>query len=199
MYKFILLALFLVPFVSQAEILPQFSVDKNGSNQTVSSGVETTVTWSRENFDTNNNFSANTFTPTVAGRYLITAQVYCSNATTDCEIKLNKNGTAIARSFIYTTSSTNTGIPNIAVVVDMNGSTDYLDVSAIAAGGTTINGNAAFSFFTGAMLPSVATSTETTFASTTIAVDNPAINIATGLLIFACFMYFTIWFFSKRK
>ncbi|HHT9135461.1 MAG TPA: hypothetical protein ACFYD2_11215, partial [Candidatus Avalokitesvara rifleensis] len=53
---------------------PSFSVHKNGVDQTgVASGVNTLITWSTEDFDTNNNFATNKFTPTVAGKYLMSA------------------------------------------------------------------------------------------------------------------------------
>jgi hypothetical protein len=49
---------------------PAFSATKS-ANQTVTSGVFTTITFDTEQFDTNNNFASNTFTPTVAGYYQI--------------------------------------------------------------------------------------------------------------------------------
>jgi hypothetical protein len=44
-----------------------FSVNKNGTAQTVTGSTETKLTWSTEVFDTNNNFAGDKFTPTVPG------------------------------------------------------------------------------------------------------------------------------------
>jgi hypothetical protein len=51
---------------------PAFNAIRVG-NQTVSASTYTKVTYTAENFDTNNCFASSTFTPNVAGYYFITA------------------------------------------------------------------------------------------------------------------------------
>ena len=51
---------------------PAFSAYQS-SAQTLSSNTATKLTFTTEEFDTNNNFASSTFTPTVAGYYLVTA------------------------------------------------------------------------------------------------------------------------------
>ncbi len=130
-----------------------FSVHKNGTNQTVTSNVETLVTWSTEDFDTNNNFDLSTerFTPTIAGKYIVTVAVRCDSATTFCQARLRKNGSGISTRYEYTAGG---GTPptTVTATVDMNGTTDYLDVMATNSGGTTINGGAEYTYFSGALI-----------------------------------------------
>jgi hypothetical protein len=49
---------------------PSFSVNKNGTNQTVATNTAVKLTWPSEAFDTNNNFASDRFTPTVMPRKL---------------------------------------------------------------------------------------------------------------------------------
>ena len=73
---------------------PAFNVWK-ASNQTISSETLTKVTFSDEEFDTNNNFASSRFTPTVAGYYQINASLDMTNAATNVEdvsVHIYKNG-----------------------------------------------------------------------------------------------------------
>lgn len=129
-----------------------FSVHKNGTNQTVTANTNTLLTWSTEEFDTNNNFASNRFTPTVKGKYLVTVSVYCINAgASGCQAMLYKNGAAYKVGIINTTGS---HIDQVTAIVDMNGTTDYLEGWAVNYVGTSIGGGATNTYFQGVILGS---------------------------------------------
>ena len=131
--------------------VPAFSVNKNGTNQTVSTGVLTKLTWPNEVFDTNNNFASDRFTPTVAGKYLISAAAFCVNASSGCSIWIRKNGSDLFAGYQGDATVSTGGIINGTAVVDMNGSTDYVEAFIITSG-TTINGPTYHTYFTGSLL-----------------------------------------------
>lgn len=127
-----------------------FRVHKNGTSQSVTASSWTKLTWSTEVFDTNNNFSGDKFTPTVAGKYLVTATIECFGVPTNgyCAPGIYKNGAI----FMYSSStgSGNTG-DSVSVVVEMNGTTDYLEAYAVS-GGTSISGSITTTSFSGALI-----------------------------------------------
>lgn len=123
---------------------PAFHVTKGGTNQTA--GTESVITWSTEDFDTNNNFASNRFTPTVAGKYLIALSTYVVNGTHQSSIF--KNTTRVAQSY---SSATNSIVP-LVVVVDMNGTTDYIEAKITAVIGTVLEGLTQHTYMSGALL-----------------------------------------------
>ena len=126
-----------------------FSVNKGGTAQTVPANATTKLTWSNEVFDTNDNFANNRFTPTVAGKYIVTASLYCNSAATWCQIYIYKNGTNISSNFDRTSVDTSV---SATIVVDMNGSTDYLEIYGRNGGSTSISGDTTLTNFSGALL-----------------------------------------------
>ncbi|WP_448044405.1 C1q-like domain-containing protein [Bradyrhizobium liaoningense] len=128
-----------------------FSVHKNGTNQTVTTSSWVPLSWSTEAFDTNNNFDTGTgrFTPTVAGKYLVTAQVQCSGATTLCAAAVYKNGSVASENVIPAVGSQEA---QAVVLLEMNGSTDYVEAYAHNGGGTVIIGAAANTNFQGFLI-----------------------------------------------
>jgi len=130
-----------------------FSVHRNGVNQTVTNGGWTTLDWTTEAFDTNDNFDLSTdrFTPTVPGKYLVTVNFHCTDSTTQCNAVINKNGSQIVGA--YETGAA--GMPRATGLIDMNGITDYLTVSVYQGGGTTIEGNSIYTYFQGALINAV--------------------------------------------
>lgn len=127
---------------------PMFRAHKNGTNQTVTAGATTQLTWGTESFDTNSNFASNRFTPTVAGKYVVTTSMLCSNCTAGFELYLYKNGASYAAVF----SEDKDFLFPLTAIVDMNGTTDYLDVRVKPYGGTTIDGDEAVTYFAGSLL-----------------------------------------------
>ena len=124
------------------------------SNQTISSSINTTVTFSSEDYDVNNTFDPSTgiFTPPQAGYYVIKASVNWSNTNTtsgERRVRLCKNGTS---SVVYQNSEDGSGsmhssihtviysdgMDNYRVVVWQNsGSSHDINGSPIAESATT--------------------------------------------------------------
>ena len=128
------------------------SVNKGGTNQTVTLGAATLITWSTEVIDTNNNFGSNWFTPTVAGKYLVTGTVRCGSATGYCIPILSKSGATIAEGTAVSAAGVVAG--TFSMVVDMNGSSDYLEVYVYNSGSTTVEGASVWTYFSGTLIAS---------------------------------------------
>ncbi len=130
---------------------PSFSVNKGGTSQTVPGGNTTLLTWSTEVFDTNNNFASNRFTPTVAGKYIFNLNVRCNG--TGCYAHIYQNGIQVSQTGTGTGGS-DTEIVSTSILLDMNGTTDYVEAYGYNTS-TTISGNASQTFFTGALIAPV--------------------------------------------
>jgi hypothetical protein len=133
--------------------VPAFSVHRNGVSQTVSNTAYSLITWTTESFDTTNNFSANRFTPNVSGRYMFVLNAYCIDSTVQCAPGIYKNGSLIAQN-----NSTSIGasyaVGNLITIVDMNGTTDYVEAYVFNQGGTNLGGDGYVTFFQGSLLAS---------------------------------------------
>ncbi len=134
--------------VTTATTGPSFSVHKNSSDQTVTAGIDTLLTWATEEYDTNNNFNLGTgrFQPTVPGKYVIYLQVRTTNGSS-AVASIYKNGSLYKLGIVSSAL-----IANVTAVVDMNGSTDYVDAYVTNTGGTTISGNITQTYFSGIMV-----------------------------------------------
>ena len=100
------------------------------TNQSVTGSTTTKVIFNSEVFDTNNNYDPSTnyrFTPTVAGYYQVNAFICWGGfASTQGNIFLYKNGSTYSSTF---TPGSGYGYNNmISVIMDLNGSTDYVEV-----------------------------------------------------------------------
>ncbi len=114
--------------------LPAFSVYKNATQTGVATLTSTKVAWQVEVFDSNSNFASDRFTPTVAGKYLLTASLLW-NATDmedgkDLVLYIYKNGAAAKDAFVQSKGAGKFNGQSITVVLDANGSTDYFEVYA---------------------------------------------------------------------
>ena len=109
--------------------------------QSLTTGVATKVTLGTEDFDTNSNFSASRFTPTVAGYYQIDFSTSIVGSTiTNAYAAIYKNGTQSYRGGQYVGPSITVLGASGAFLISMNGTTDYLELYAYAVGtGLTIN------------------------------------------------------------
>jgi len=88
-----------------------------------------------EVYDTNNNFANSRFTPTVAGYYQISGFVNTTAASLTAYI--SKNGSNIAGNVVAGTTYQAT----VSTVLFLNGSTDYIELLAAHAQGTTVSVN----------------------------------------------------------
>lgn len=111
------------------------------SGQSVSDNTETSITFGSgsESFDDYgwHSTSSNTdrITPNVAGRYRVVAQLVFAFSTTitRCAVSVSKNGSIIDSSGNHKPNSTNSVATMGGIVetfVDLNGTTDYISMSA---------------------------------------------------------------------
>ena len=136
-----------------ATVVPSFSVNKGGTNQTgLANNSTTKLTWSNVRFDTTNSFASNKYTPSIPGKYFITLSIRCTNAVNTCAPVIFKNGAGIGENATAASSTPDMGATT-NVIVDMNGTTDYLE-AYVYAGGTSngIYGNALDTRFEGFLI-----------------------------------------------
>ena len=112
---------------------PAFRAYGSGTTS-LPNNVSTKVNLATEYFDTNNNFSSSRFTPSVAGYYQVNAAVYVSTAPSFLQAIIYKNGSS-ASSGSHCNQPTFSS--NSSDLIYMNGTTDYLELYAIQASGTT--------------------------------------------------------------
>ncbi len=136
-----------------------FSVHKNGTDQTgITNSTPVKATFSTKDFDVGTYFdtSASRYTPLVAGKYLFTAQTFFTGGVVDQQsfnCMIYKNGSSVKQG-AQQASGTSAATPTCAVILDMNGTTDYVEVFAegFGAGDKTLNGVAANTWFMGSLL-----------------------------------------------
>ena len=140
---------------------PAFSVYASAT-QSIADNSATKLAFNTEIFDTNSNFDSTTnyrFTPTVAGYYQINAQVQSGGSSTTevwfCNIHLN--GThVLSGSNGQTKFATVGACSNVAGLVYMNGSSDYVEAYVYQRSGggalSTQAGSQATSNFSGVLI-----------------------------------------------
>jgi hypothetical protein len=106
-----------------------------GTNQTIAATTYTKGNFDTEVFDTDSCYDTTNkrFTPNKAGKYFVNATTDI-NATGTTEVRLYKNGSVVA-SFFYKSQGAEE-ITNGGYLVDMNGTTDYLEVFIYVTAGT---------------------------------------------------------------
>ncbi len=123
--------------------IPSVSATKSADQTGLTSATFTKVTFDTEQWDTNNNFASSTFTPTVAGKYLVTAILYLQPETTtlvgDQLIAVYKNGSAYQYGALEAPASSNQAPVSLSSQISMNGSTDTIEIYAYS---TTTSGTA---------------------------------------------------------
>jgi len=117
---------------------PAFHVSLSAIQQTTDLAT-TKVQFDTESFDTDNCFDNSTnyrFTPTVAGKYFIYTSLSCRSDSTNQLVNLRtyiyKNGSELIKS-IGTDFRTNNGYQTLnytGAMIEMNGSTDYIEFFA---------------------------------------------------------------------
>jgi hypothetical protein len=114
-----------------ATTVPAFAVRKS-ANQTIAASTVTQLTLPTEDFDTNNNFTANQFTPSVPGYYMVGFSVACDGLSSNqaCGGYIRKNGYAIAGTLNRANGNLQVSSAGTRVVW-MNGTTDTLDLAAL--------------------------------------------------------------------
>tara|TARA_R110000796_G_scaffold4416_1_gene17105 strand:- start:288 stop:827 length:540 start_codon:yes stop_codon:yes gene_type:complete len=123
---------------------PAFNV-KLSSNQDVSSDTTTVVAFNSEQVDTDNAFNTTTyrFIPQTAGKYFIAFTIYALTVSAgnanlqSITANIRKNGsneTQVVQD--YNSSFIRQGCATTTSVIDMNGSTDYIDFTASSKAGS---------------------------------------------------------------
>jgi len=127
--------------------MPAFSAYQS-SSQTLATGTLTKILLQTEEFDTNNNFTNSTFTPTVAGYYQVTASIRIVSASTTIRTYIFKNGSA------YKLGSDVSAAFNAmaGTLVYCNGSTDYVEFYALFAVGQNASAASAETWFNGCLV-----------------------------------------------
>lgn len=118
------------------------SVNKGGTNQAIATGTWTKVTWSTEDFDTDNLFASDRFTPTQEGYYLIEYHVQWQSSVDQKRHFISvydKNGATIKSSSFLSSSTDAYQDNHLAVIVYADGSTDYFEFYARQDTGGTVN------------------------------------------------------------
>lgn len=141
---------------------PAFRAYASGSGNTAfSNNTYVKVTLDGETFDTNSNFDSATnyrFTPTVAGYYLINAQIasnWNTSQFTHYEAVIYKNGSLYSAATQNEASAAAVyGWIAINDIVYLNGSTDYVELYVNASGGSnpTYSKNSAYTFMSGVLV-----------------------------------------------
>ena len=137
-----------------ASAAPAFSATSSaGTAMTNATYVK--VTFDTERFDTNSNFASSRFTPTVAGYYQVnTHLVYLCSTVTQIVLAFYKNG-VVDTYTNFLPYVANASSINCSYIVQMNGSTDYLEVFFYIAGTGSLSAQGgAQTIFNGAMIRS---------------------------------------------
>ena len=118
---------------------PCFSAYRASTTQSISSSTYTKVQFQMKEYDKTSDYDNVTnfrFQPKKAGKYLLTTTItFVSNATTRCIIFFNKNGVNSKKCGDITTPSTSSGVAiNGSALIELNGTTDYVEVYAYCVG-----------------------------------------------------------------
>ena len=121
---------------------------------TLSASTWTKIPFSSEVFDTNNNYDPTTnyrFTPTVAGYYYFTIQVFMSVNANRGAVSIYKNGSSSIEKYDLGSAAGGGITFSVTGLIYLNGSSDYVEAYAYQEGtGTTaINTSGSLTVFSG--------------------------------------------------
>ena len=106
------------------------------SNQSIPDATWTKISGYTEIFDSNSAFTSDKFTPQTAGKYFVYGGVFC--AADHLYAGIYKNGSVYANTRASTDSNNDQGCLMNAVV-DMNGSSDYVELFCFQQAGSSVN------------------------------------------------------------
>ncbi|TKW61292.1 MAG: hypothetical protein DI628_01285 [Blastochloris viridis] len=139
-----------ISLASMAGSQVAFSVNRNGTDQTLTANTTANIDWTTKAFDTTNSFNLTNdrFTPTVAGKYVFSLNAYCNPSSSYCTTAILKNGFTQNMGHGYGTNQ----MAPVTAILDMNGTTDYVTAQVTAGAGTVMSGQVYHSWFQGALL-----------------------------------------------
>jgi hypothetical protein len=119
-----------------------FKVRKVSSEQTITTGVETKVTFDTEDLDTNQDFDLTNdkYEPSYSGKFLLHASVEFKDPAdgTSLSVRIEKNGSTKAHTSIQA-AGTGKQILNVTAIVDANGTSHYFEVFVSHDKGSDLN------------------------------------------------------------
>jgi len=127
--------------ISSADMGPSFYATLS-SSQTITKGATTKVQINTELYDSDNcydNSSNYRFTPTTAGKYFVFGKIGFNNNQTNGSTpfaRIYKNGSNYAISGFSNGNSFGVNTADVSAIVDMNGSSDYVELYGDYDGGT---------------------------------------------------------------
>ena len=125
---------------------PAFFANQTGA-QAIANSTNTKISYNTELFDTDGMYDHSTnyrFTPTVAGKYVVGAKIKFDNcASSRVYTMIYKNGSEYERSEKRNDSSGTDPDPISNLIIDFNGSSDYVEVYGRQESGGSINTNVA--------------------------------------------------------
>ena len=123
-------------------LYPAFEAYMSSNQTSISDATETKVQVNTEVFDTDNCYDNSTnyrFTPTVAGKYYVYGKVHVDDAAgnmRNAQTWIYKNGSGYTFSVVNFHSGDTTdgeaASPNVSAVIDMNGTSDYVELYGLA-------------------------------------------------------------------
>ena len=128
----------------------------SATTTTLTAAADVKIILDTELFDTNNNFASSRFTPTVAGYYQVNGIMtvnYWTGTILICYIMKNGNYYAIGNSG-YPQSVGGVHV-TVSAVVNMNGTTDYLEMYGFnyaASSSNVVTAGQAYTNFSGALV-----------------------------------------------
>jgi len=137
-----------IGFQLASTLAPAFSAYQS-SAQTLVSSTSTKITFEVEEFDTNNNFASNRFTPTVAGYYQFFTAIQMGVQASIIVLTFFKNGSAAK--VVGQTSTSVLSLINGSALIYCNGSTDYVEVYALLGIGQALYATSSSVYFQGSL------------------------------------------------
>jgi len=133
---------------------PYFQAYRGGTTQSISAGTWTKVQINTEIVDSANAYDNSTnyrFTPQTAGKYYIYGQA--TNSTSSdmdrCQSGIYLNGSAISQTNTFSSDSSS---GHTATIVDLNGSSDYVELYCYFGVGSNIDLQNRATFFGGFLI-----------------------------------------------
>ena len=141
---------------------PAFSATQTASaTQSIANATSTKVLFDTEEFDTTNDYTSSTFTPSVEGYYLLRSQLWMdgANSQNTMQCRLYKNGSNY-RSLGIIGDAVNQNVTlGGSILVYANGTTDYFEIYAYQNSGSAMNvvagGNGDLTYFSGVLVRAV--------------------------------------------
>lgn len=118
----------LSPNLNIGSVNPSFRVNLSAGQGPIVGADK--VDWNTETLDTNGDFASGRHTPTIAGQYFYTSTIRFTapNINSGLFVYIYKNGVKVASVGTVPHNTNNLDSQTVSDVIDMNGSTDYVEI-----------------------------------------------------------------------